>query len=333
MKSDFAARRIEINGIVQGVGFRPFVFQTAGSYGLKGEVANTSSGVSIHVEGKLENVESFCRDVAEKKPPLAHVTEIHTQSVSAKGFEDFSISKSRSLALRSTLISPDISVCDDCLDELFNPDDRRHRYPFINCTNCGPRFTIIEDIPYDRPKTSMKHFQMCPRCRAEYDDPNNRRFHAQPNACSECGPRVALYDNQKRKLPADNPVARAAALLKAGHVLAIKGLGGFHLAVDAENDGAVFRLRKKKHRGEKPFALMSYDVKRVCEYAHVEPAEEALLTSHQRPIVLLKKKTPYPPGTGKWVEAVSPKNRYLERCYPIPLFITFCCVTVSRRWL
>jgi len=316
MKRDFAARRINVNGIVQGVGFRPFVFQTASRYGLKGKVANTSSGVSIHVEGEIENIESFCMDLTEKKPPLAHVTEINTRSVSPKGFKKFIISKSSGIDRGSTLISPDISVCDDCLAELFNPDDRRYQYPFINCTNCGPRYTIIDGIPYDRPKTSMKHFRMCKRCRAEYDDPNNRRFHAQPNACPDCGPRVTLCDNQKRKIPGDNPVARAAVLLKEGYILAIKGLGGFHLAVNAENDAAVFRLRKKKNRREKPFALMAHDLKRIYEYAHVEPKEETLLTCRQRPIVLVKKKTPYPSGMEKWVEAVSPKNRYLGVMLP-----------------
>ena len=183
MTENCVAKRLKVSGIVQGVGFRPFVYQLAEQYGLKGEVANTSSGVSIHIEGLPEQVASFETDLAAKSPPLAYIVDISERRETVKQFTDFAITKSVGKSKRSTLISPDVSVCDDCRAEMLDPDDRRYNYPFINCTNCGPRYTIIDDIPYDRPKTSMRPFKMCPRCQAEYDDPNNRRFHAQPNAC------------------------------------------------------------------------------------------------------------------------------------------------------
>ena len=182
MTYDYVAKKLNINGIVQGVGFRPFVYKLASRHEIKGDVSNTSSGVVIHIEGIRDNIESFCRDLAEESPPLAHITETSIHPETVKGFKKFSIAQSVGQAVHSTLISPDVSICDDCLRELFDPDDRRFQYPFINCTNCGPRYTIISDIPYDRPKTSMKHFKMCKMCQDEYDDPANRRFHAQPNA-------------------------------------------------------------------------------------------------------------------------------------------------------
>ena len=187
MAKDCIARKLEINGIVQGVGFRPFVYNLAHQYGLKGEVANTSSGVIIHVEGGIQNLESFSRDLTAKPPPLAHIVEIAQSDEPVNNRKDFRIVASSGAATMSTLISPDVSICEDCRRELFDPRDHRFHYPFINCTNCGPRYTIIDDIPYDRPKTSMKHFKMCQQCQAEYDDPKNRRFHAQPNACEVCG--------------------------------------------------------------------------------------------------------------------------------------------------
>ncbi len=183
MAEDYVARRLEASGIVQGVGFRPFVYQLAKKYHLKGDVANTSSGVTIYVEGALSNIESFSRDLAQKNPPLSCITKISVHPEAVKNTNGFTIAKSKNSTGKSALISPDVSVCDDCLRELFDPADRRYQYPFINCTNCGPRYTIIDDIPYDRPKTSMKHFKMCKRCQTEYDDPENRRFHAQPNGC------------------------------------------------------------------------------------------------------------------------------------------------------
>jgi hydrogenase maturation protein HypF len=284
--------KLTVNGIVQGVGFRPFVYQLALQWGLKGEVANTSSGVTIHVEGNGKKVEAFTRDLKEKSPPLAHITEISTSCEPARGYGDFTIQASQRQSSLWTLISPDMAICNDCLRELFDPKDRRYRYPFINCTNCGPRYTIIADIPYDRPNTSMKHFTMCDECQREYDDPTNRRFHAQPNACAQCGPNVALYNNRRTRILAQDPIKRTAEILKEGHIVAIKGLGGFHLAVDAENTEAVIRLRQRKHREEKPLALMSYDLDQIHRYAFVEPDEELLLTSPQRPIVLARKREP-----------------------------------------
>jgi hydrogenase maturation protein HypF len=311
MFAEKIAKQLGIKGIVQGVGFRPFVCQLAKRYGIKGEVANTSSGVSVRIEGISKDIECFCADLIGKAPPLAHISEISACSETVKGFTDFSIIKSKSDADNSTLISPDVSICNDCLRELFDPENRRYLYPFINCTNCGPRYTIISDIPYDRPKTSMRHFKMCEACQAEYDDPENRRFHAQPNACAVCGPRVRLYDNARKEIPCENPVSETATLLRQGYILAIKGLGGFHLAADAENHEAVLRLRKRKHREEKPFALMSYDIAHIRQYAYVEAEEEQLLLSLQRPIVLLRKKQPNPLS-----EAISPGNKYFGVMLP-----------------
>lgn len=241
---------------MQGVGFRPFLYQLARQHGLNGEVANTASGVGVVLEGPALSIERFVDDLSVKKPPLAVIVEVTRTPAPLHGFITFSIVKSRADATRATLISPDVMVCDDCLAEMRDPADRRFGYPFINCTNCGPRYTIIDDIPYDRPKTSMRHFTMCAACQAEYDDPANRRFHAQPNACPVCGPRVSLCDAKGRGLAVDDPIAEAIRRIRQGHIVAVKGLGGFHLAVDATNAEAVTRLRRRKHREEKPFALM-----------------------------------------------------------------------------
>jgi len=304
-KSMKIARRFDVNGIVQGVGFRPFVYQLAAAYELLGRVSNTSSGVSIHIEGSSPAIEAFSRELKDNPPPLAHITQINISKAPLKEYREFSIRKSRAQGQRFTLISPDVSTCDDCLKEMFDPEDRRYEYPFINCTNCGPRYTIIDDIPYDRPKTSMRHFQMCGRCQAEYDDPMDRRFHAQPNACPMCGPTVQLLDNQGMAVAAQDPVAAAVGLLKAGSILAVKGLGGFHLVVDAENQIAVASLRERKHREEKPLAVMSRDLAAIRQYATPTPQEERLLLSPQRPIVLLLKKEPE-----LLAEDVSPRSRY-----------------------
>ena len=311
MTKNVIAKRIEINGIVQGVGFRPFVYNLANHFGLKGEVANTASGVYIHIEGLVAKIEFFEKDLIKKIPPLAYVVEMYSHSESLKNFTDFSIVKSKGGSAMTTLIAPDVSVCDDCLNELFDPKDRRYQYPFINCTNCGPRYTIIDDIPYDRPKTSMRHFKLCPSCQAEYGDPSNRRFHAQPNACAVCGPHVTLFDNQQKEICVADSIEKAAMLLKQGFILAVKGLGGFHLAVDACNSGSVACLRNRKLREEKPFAIMSCDLESIRNYAAMESAEEKLLTSIQRPIVLLKKRTPHTIS-----EEVAPRNKYLGVMLP-----------------
>ncbi|MGD8343396.1 MAG: carbamoyltransferase HypF [Desulfobacterales bacterium] len=305
MPNNTAAKRIDVNGIVQGVGFRPFVYNLALRYDLKGEVANTAAGVSILIEGSPQDIRAFEAALTAECPPLAHVVEISGHAESVKPFAEFRIVKSRGQAQMATLISPDVSICDDCRQELFDPKDRRYQYPFINCTNCGPRYTIIDDVPYDRPKTSMRQFKMCAACQAEYDDPTNRRFHAQPNACEQCGPHVSLYGHRRKPIPTDNPIKTAADCICQGHIVAVKGLGGFHLVVDALNSEAVLRLRKRKLREEKPFAIMSADLESIREYARVRPEEETVLTAIQRPIVLLQKKNPNPVS-----EAVAPGNKY-----------------------
>ena len=305
------ARHLSVSGIVQGVGFRPFIFQLAHRYGLSGEVANTSSGVTIVVEGPTAEVALFTGAIKSAAPPLAHITDISETPAEPTGRADFVIISSQREASRNTLISPDVAVCEDCLKELFDSRDRRYRYPFINCTNCGPRYTIIDDVPYDRPHTSMKHFALCETCQKEYDDPMDRRFHAQPNACPFCGPRIAIFDGRGRPVAADDAVHAAASLLRRGEILAIKGLGGFHLAVDAANDAAVARLRHRKRREEKPFALMVAEIDSAMAIAKFSDADMALLTAVQRPIVLVEK------NTGHDIAAqVAPNNRYFGIMLP-----------------
>jgi hydrogenase maturation protein HypF len=309
---DYIGKKLEVNGIVQGVGFRPFVFQLANKHQLKGKIANTSNGVSIVVEGREEFIGYFIKNLTENAPLLANITDIKTYPQKVQNYNDFSIAKSIGQnKSRSVLISPDVSVCDDCLKELFNPEDRRYLYPFINCTNCGPRYTIIDDIPYDRPFTSMKHFNMCHLCQAEYDDPANRRFHAQPNACPECGPDITLLDNNKEVVGIRSPIQKAIELLQNGHILAIKGLGGFHLVVDACNDTAVALLRERKNREEKPFALMALNIPKIKMFAHATPDEKILLTDISRPIVLLNKKQSHPISLN-----VAPNNTYFGVMLP-----------------
>jgi len=292
MKGSFTAKQLEIKGMVQGVGFRPFLFQLAQTHNLFGEVSNTSKGVVVIVEGPMDKIETFTDDIRAKKPVLSSITSIKSKEIPATFHTCFTILKSKPGKKKSTLISPDVSICKDCLDELNNPLDRRYEYPFINCTNCGPRFTIIEDIPYDRPKTSMKHFPMCEDCQKEYYNPLDRRFHAQPNACAVCGPHVTLVNSLEEDVCKDNgkSIARAADLLHQGKILAVKGLGGFHLAVDASNNEAVLNLRKRKKRPDKPFALMAESVDAIENFVHVNGDEKKLLESYNRPIVLLLKK-------------------------------------------
>ncbi len=282
-------RQIEVAGIVQGVGFRPYIYRLASERNLCGNVSNSPSGVTIEIQGPIEAVEEFVSRLPAEAPPLSQITEVRVHEVSCNGDRDFRIVATQRGAPVRTLISPDVSVCPDCLRELFDPQDRRYRYPFINCTNCGPRFTIVRDIPYDRPYTSMAGFLMCPACQAEYDNPLNRRFHAQPNACWHCGPQVELWDRQGRNLFSKDPIAEAAARLEAGVVVAIKGLGGFHLAVDATNPAAVALLRERKCRVEKPFAIMVPSVEAITEFCDVSAPAIQALCSPQHPIVLLPK--------------------------------------------
>ncbi|NTV47351.1 MAG: carbamoyltransferase HypF, partial [Chlorobiales bacterium] len=285
-----ARLRVFVNGIVQGVGFRPFVYNLAHEHGLSGFVTNTSGGVEIEVEGNPSDLNLFLEKLGNSAPPLSVITTIRSETVPCNGETDFKIIPSKGDAKVQTLISPDVAVCTDCLKELFNPDDRRHRYPFINCTNCGPRYTIIENIPYDRPATSMKHFRMCPACEAEYHDPANRRFHAQPNACPVCGPQVALYKPDREKVEAEDPISETIQLLKSGCIVAIKGLGGFHLAVDARNESAVQELRRRKHREEKPFAVMARNLEALSSLCELNDEEIKALSAPQSPIILARKK-------------------------------------------
>lgn len=316
MNGHIVAKRLEISGVVQGVGFRPFLFGLARDYGLAGEVSNTAEGVCTVVEGLPENVAGFVRDIRDKPPLLARVTRVDQADVRVTGFDAYTIIKSNASAARATLISPDVTVCEDCLAEMQDPHDRRFGYPFINCTNCGPRFTIIQDIPYDRPKTSMKAFDMCPDCLAEYEDPLDRRFHAQPNACPVCGPRVFLTDNRGERLDTnpDQALDMAGQMLSAGRIVAVKGLGGFHLAVDAANDEGVRRLRALKNRPHKPFALMARSASVLFDHVGVSEKERELLRSFHRPIVLLGKKEVL--GDAGLSSALAPRNNCLGIMLP-----------------
>ncbi len=327
------AKHIEITGIVQGVGFRPFVYNLAVMHGLCGWVRNTSAGVEIEVEGAAETVAVFVNQLTAQAPPLARIESISITDIPPNDYSEFVILESQPLPGAYQLVSPDIATCTDCLRELFDPQDRRYGYPFINCTNCGPRFTIIEDIPYDRPKTTMRAFTMCPECQAEYDNPSNRRFHAQPNACPVCGPHLWLVDRPECTAPlslgsltvtpcgttaanagsaGDKEVIVAASqLLRRGAILALKGLGGFHLACDATNQEAVRRLRDRKHRPYKPFALMVSNLEEVRRHCCTTPDEEALLTSPASPIVLLRWRE-----ESSVVRDVAPNNRYLGVMLP-----------------
>lgn len=302
--------KILIEGIVQGVGFRPFVYQSAVRLGLSGWVNNDTRGVSIEVEGDSQQLGLFTRRLREDHPPLASISAIRSQSIQTTGETGFRILQSTSSIDKTVQIAPDTYVCEDCLRELFDPADRRFGYPFINCTNCGPRFSIIRGIPYDRPQTTMAEFPLCPGCLAEYADPSSRRFHAQPNACADCGPVLRLTDAAGSEIPGE-PLALTIELLRAGRIVAIKGLGGYHLAVDAANDAAVAELRRRKLRDEKPFALMSFDLDQVARYAEFDAQEARLLQAVERPIVLVRRK----PAHGLSSQ-VAPGNRYFGVMLP-----------------
>lgn len=282
--------RIEIRGIVQGVGFRPFIYNLAQECNLNGYVLNDTDGVEVEAEGNKPDLGRFLRRITSSAPPQSRILEMKIKEVSPRGFQEFSIRESKKRKARTVLVSPDLATCPDCLKELFDPQDRRFNYPFLNCTNCGPRLTIIQDTPYDREKTTMSAFKMCPHCNQEYLNPENRRFHAQPNACPVCGPGLILTDNQGKRLNAIDHISTTIELLRKGHIIAIKGIGGYHLACDATNNKAVSTLRKRKYREDKPFALMTKDPKTVQRFCHLSPSEKDLLESVQRPIVLLKKR-------------------------------------------
>jgi hydrogenase maturation protein HypF len=281
-----AGRRIVVEGIVQGVGFRPFVYTLAVRHGLAGWVRNTSGSVEIEIEGPAEALDAFASDLLEDGPPLAHIDHLGREDVVPRGHDDFQIQPSRD-GDGSQPVSPDVATCQRCLEEVMRPGDRRFGYPFTNCTHCGPRFTIIRALPYDRPNTTMVGFVMCPACRSEYEDPRDRRFHAQPNACPACGPRLRLVQTQGAGFGGE-PLEEARRLLATGSIVALKGIGGFHLACDATDETAVHRLRERKGREAKPLALMVAGMAEAERICHVSDDERALLTSPARPIVLLR---------------------------------------------
>ncbi|MBI4306462.1 MAG: carbamoyltransferase HypF, partial [Chloroflexi bacterium] len=326
---------------MQGVGFRPFVHRLARKHALSGWVLNSTEGVEIEVEGPAGEVDTFLRQLPTSAPSLASIDRVEISNLPPVGYTSFSIQASDEAGRGSPLVSADVATCPDCLAELFDFRDRRHGYPFINCTNCGPRFTIVEGVPYDRPRTTMKAFGLCPECQGEYEDPTNRRFHAQPNACATCGPSLWLQrsnfttetrpsrngrDNEGRARRhggdeaadcsrsargAPGPIEEARALLRSGKIVAVKGIGGFHLACDATDAGAVRRLRERKRRVEKPFAIMARDLDVAKKLCFISEAEAALLSSPRRPIVLLDRREGSPV-----VPEVAPGNKRLGVMLP-----------------
>jgi hydrogenase maturation protein HypF len=284
-------RAVRVRGVVQGVGFRPFVYRLALQLHLDGHIGNDTDGVTIQIEGAPESVTDFLARLRAEAPPISRIDSVAVEDLAATGQSGFSIVTSQVLGAVSTGIPADAATCADCLRELFDPADRRYRYPFLNCTNCGPRFTITRRIPYDRPQTSMAAFPMCAACQAEYDDPLNRRFHAQPNACWDCGPRVWLASADGAEIHSPDPIAACIENLLGGQIMAIKGIGGFHLAIDATSDSAVLRLRKRKHRYGKPLAVMVRDLDAARALCTLSDAEIALLQTPARPIVLARART------------------------------------------
>ncbi|GIV16504.1 MAG: carbamoyltransferase [Armatimonadota bacterium] len=311
LRKDRTRIRLVIRGAVQGVGFRPFIYRLATEIGLKGWVVNSAQGVFIEVEGEQQTLQQFVRRVETEKPPRAFIQSLEQSVLDPVGYTTFEIRHSEEGGEKSALILPDIATCPDCLRELFDPNDRRYLYPFTNCTNCGPRYSIIEALPYDRPNTTMKAFTMCPKCREEYENPLDRRFHAQPNACPECGPHLELWDEKGVLLAMHHEaLLRAVEAIGEGCIVAVKGLGGFHLIVDARNDAAVRRLRERKRREEKPFALMYPSLETVKAHCEVNEVEERVLCSPESPIVLLRRKD------GAVAPSVAPNNPYLGVMLP-----------------
>lgn len=281
---------IKITGIVQGVGFRPMVFRCAQIHNIKGKIINNTEGVIIHAQASPNNLEAFICSIKNQAPNLSRIDTININEINWNDqYTSFQIDKSENTATKSLVTPPDSYVCKECLDELFNPHDRRYYYPFINCIQCGPRYSIITDIPYDRPNTTMQHFHMCEACKLEYENPLNRRFHAQPIACPQCGPILKLYNNENQIVSSQNPIKDIVDLLKQGKVLAVKGLGGYHLMVDPFNSKALALLRERKKREEKPFGLVFSSVEDCRSFCDLTLHEEQLLLSTERPIVLAKK--------------------------------------------
>ena len=313
LRSDAVRQRFTVVGVVQGVGFRPFVHRIATELGLAGFVGNDSGAVFIEVQGPIARIDEFGRRLSAEAPPLARINTVSIADVEANalGGNGFRIVESQAAPGATSPIPPDIAVCDDCITELFNPRDRRYRHPFITCTNCGPRFTIIRALPYDRPTTTMSTFAMCERCAGEYHDPANRRFHAQPIACPDCGPSLWFSSGTDRVDGADAALAATQRALAAGAVVAIKGIGGYHLACVVHDQAAVTALRSRKARGAKPFAMLVRDLGVARRYAHIDDAEAAVLTSPARPIVLLRRRADAPVA-----DAVAPGSPLLGLMLP-----------------
>jgi hydrogenase maturation protein HypF len=302
---------ISVKGVVQGVGFRPFIYQLATRHNLRGWVCNTSGDVKIEVEGDAKDIEQFLLGLSKEAPPLSHIEDITVSQGPPANYEKFEIRHSIAEEGKYQLVSPDIATCPECLREILDPEDRRYRYPFTNCTNCGPRFTIIADIPYDRPNTTMHHFRMCPECQQEYDDPLDRRFHAQPNACPKCGPQLELINARGNLVPCDDAIGKTCQLLREGKIIAIKGLGGFLLACDATSETVVRQLRQRKNRPAKPLAIMVSSLNEVRKHCYVNNEEESLLTSPGSPIVLMQWKP-----DSSITPAVAPGLKYLGVMLP-----------------
>jgi hydrogenase maturation protein HypF len=302
------AYSIKVHGVVQGVGFRPFVYRLACLYGLKGWVLNAEEGVQIHVEGEEDRLQSFLGEIKIQAPQAALIVDVHAEPAEAVGFTEFVIRESNRNRQPTVRISPDLPACESCLRELFDPQDRRYHYPYINCTNCGPRYSVIQSLPYDRPNTTMAHWQLDAYCAAEYGNPANRRFHAQPVACASCGPHYMFRAGDEVMRDDEEAILKAADYLRAGKIVAVKGIGGYHLACDANNSEAVFALRARKYRKEKPFALMVKNIEVACGLIDLSPDAEALLHSIARPIVLARAKVEFP--------GVAPENDQLGVMLP-----------------
>ena len=308
--------RIQINGVVQGVGFRPFVYNLAKSLNLKGFVSNNTTGVVIEIEGENTLLNKFLNRLKEERPSISQIYKIKIEKLQPKNYQDFIIEKSISNEEITLDILPDIATCKYCLEEMCDPLNRRYLYPFINCTLCGPRFTIIESLPYDRENTVMRKFKMCSKCYKEYKDPKDRRFHAQPIACPKCGPYLELYDKNKKKIAErEKALDFTIKFLKENKIIAIKGIGGFHIICNATNEEIINILRKRKKRLKKPFAVMFKDLKQIEKYCHLTLEEKKLLISPSSPIVLLESK-------GKLPKNIAPGLKKLERFYHIPHCIT-----------
>lgn len=296
--------RLQITGLVQGVGFRPFVFRLAEESGLKGYVLNDTSGVLIEVEGDKDRVDSFLLSIVSEKPELSKIYSLQHAYLEDAGFNNFEIRDSAEKGEKRAFILPDIAVCGDCVDDITTPKNRRFIYPFTNCTNCGPRFTIIHSLPYDRRNTSMRDFQMCPACEQEFNLASDRRFHAQPNACPVCGPWIGLYDSGGSLIcEREEALEKAVNLIRKGNIIAVKGVGGYHLVCDATNEEAVVRLRERKHREEKPMAVMFPDMNSIKAEVHLNSYEERAVDSIEKPVVIVRKKE-----TSTIANSVSPDN-------------------------